>query len=47
MKMIIKKSKKSTKAALMVIKRGHSIDNTANIYSCCRKTQRGGEEEVI
>jgi hypothetical protein len=43
MKMIRKNAKKEGKSVMTVIKRGCSIDNTANLYSCCRKTQRSGE----
>lgn len=43
MKIIKKNAKKDVKSVMTVIKRGYSIDNTANLYSCCRKTQRSGE----
>lgn len=43
MKIIKKNAKKGEKSGMTVVKRGYSIDNTANLYSCCRKTQRTGE----
>lgn len=47
MKIVTKKTNKNAekKYSMVIIKKGYNIENTANIYSCCRKSQRGGEVE--
>lgn len=46
MKIVTKKTNKNMvkKCSMVIIKKGYNIENTANIYSCCRKSQR---EEVV